>query len=164
MTRRNWQISVFPRPDAVLSLGGYCVNFLDRAIDCWSQALGLTSGHLEGQFDRADFAFLFEALNDVGIEPDVATPNEQMAEAVEQAGRRPGLAFAIYGDETGQRVQKLADRVRGWDYLHAWALLWPLRCFKENCEGHDPLRVGFWKMEFVEANAHPRGKQQKQPA
>ena len=142
-----------------MALGGYRVGFLDRAIECWSQALALAlaSGHLEGQFDTADFAFLFDALNDVAIEPDVATPNESMAQAVAKAGQRPGLAFAIYGDETGQRLQALVEKVRSLDYLHAWAILWPHRCFLENCDGLDPLRVEWWKMEFVKAHAHPRG-------
>ena len=164
MTRRDWQVSVFPRPDAVMALGGYRVGFLDRAIDCWSQALALASAHLEGQFDKADYSFLFEALNGVGIEPDMGTPNEQMAEPVVQAGKRPGLAFAVYGDQMGQRVQALASKVRDLDYLHAWATLWGLLCFRENCPGVDPARVEWWKTEFVKAQAHPRSRRQKQPA
>jgi hypothetical protein len=158
MSRRPDQMSFFPRPQAVMGLGGRRVHFMENALDCWLEALTQASADNQVRFDAGDFRFLYEPLHDAMIEPYVANPSERMVEAVEMASQRPALAFEVFSDETGQRVQKLTEKVRNLDYVHAWAILWPLWCFRENCKGLDPARVEWWKMEFVRGHAQQRGK------
>src|SRR5439155_85704 len=101
MGRRSFQISVYPHPDAVATLGGYHAPMLSDALEGFADLLTLASNNLEQQLTQEDWRFLAEALIHTPRQPVSTILSERLAAAVEEAGNRQGLAFSVYGHRPG---------------------------------------------------------------
>jgi hypothetical protein len=139
MSRR--QISVYPDPDAVDALGGHHSSLLSRAIESLSTLHSFASANLDKVLDRADWNFLAEVLKDTSLEPSSANLCQRLGEAVENAGQRDSLVFAVYGDDTGKRSQKLAATVCSLDRLHAGVIVWSVQWLWLYASDVDPGEV-----------------------
>ena len=157
MGRRSFQISVYPQPEAVATLGGYHAPLLNRALQCCADLLTQASTNLETQRSRADWCLLAEALKDTALEAYSPNLSEHLAEAVDNAAKRDGLAFSVYGNRADERAQKLAVKVRSLDAHFAWAVVWAVQWLWQYGLDVDPASSEWWKPEFRKIRARPYG-------
>jgi hypothetical protein len=147
------QISVYPDPDAVDSLGGHHSPLLSRAIESLSALHSFASANLETLLDRDDWNFLAEALKDTSLEPSSADLCQRLAVAVENAAQRDSLAFAVYADSSGKRPQKLAATVRSLDRSHAGFIVWSVQWLWLYAREVDPALCQWWQPTYRATHA-----------
>jgi hypothetical protein len=162
MTRR--QITVYPDPDAVAALGGHHSPLISQAIESFAALQASATENLETALKRDDWIFLAEALKNSYLRPNSSYLSERLAKAVEDAAKRDGLVFSVYGDSTGRRPQVLAAMVRRMDHLHAGVILWSLQWLWEYGRDLEVSLCEWWKPGFRQAYARRHGKLKRFPA
>lgn len=159
MSRR--QISVYPNPEAVDALGGHHSPLLSRAIESLSALHSSASALLDKVLDRAHWLFLAEALKDTSLSPSTANLSQRLADAVEDAAQRESLAFAVYGDHPGKRLQNLAATVRSLNRLYAGFLVWSVQWLWLYGRDVDPALCQWWQPAFRAAHARRHRKDKR---
>ena len=124
-------MSVYPPAEVAAALGAFKTVELTLAIRVAAQLLGQAAAEASALFSPAEWAVLADTLEDRAVEPEVPNPGPLLAELVQQAAARFGVAGGLDGKKG---AAPLVERLRALTYPQAWAVLIAVRFRREQAE------------------------------
>ena len=174
MARSDTRYSVYPTPRAI-DVVGNSAPALNQAIECWAALLARAMADNDRTFEQADrvemhferkmwqmneWALMAEALKDMRFDSEFTNPGQLLATAVEDAHRLEyiGAKCLDWGEcdstiikekHIDAAVNKVVEKLRNLDYVHAWAVIVAVQWFWEHHdEGIDIKENPWWTLPF----------------
>lgn len=148
-------MSVYVASEITSLLGGRRSIPLGQAIRCWARVMVPAAlwNERPDSFSPGDWKLLALVMEgrEFGIDPELGRPQDVVAEAVDRAlhlGQE--RTWGVSSDD----LRRLADRVRGLNYIQTWALLWSLQW-----RAHNFIEIGsaepWWTIAHRQKTAPP---------
>lgn len=139
-------MSIYPPRVVGATLGGYRSYPLTQAVRCWAKLMERATEEVARLFNAGCWNFLALAARgkEKEFDPEWANPGDHLAQLVEHAVRYEIELDMVGGKESAQR---LADRLRKMEYLHAWAVIWALQCRADSLDHVRPADA-WWTLAY----------------